>query len=63
MKVYHIGVSLIDTPKRVKGKCYKITTNLRSKRIKFIGDDDQVYSSEKRKGWKFLDKKYINKIK
>lgn len=59
-QVKHVGVSLNGGPNnlRISGKTYLIVSDLRSTRLKYIGEDGQIYSAEK-KHFKILPKKYI----
>ena len=59
MVVKHVAVSLITNNFRSSGKSYVIITDLRSNRIKFVGDDMEVHSTDDKKSFKILDKKYI----
>lgn len=60
-EIKHLAVSLITNEIREAGKVYRITTNLKSKKIKFLDNNGKEWVSYKNKGWKFLDKKYLER--
>lgn len=60
-EIKHLAVSLITNDVREAGKVYRIITNLKSKKIKYLDNNGKEWVSYKNKGWKFLDKKYLER--
>jgi hypothetical protein len=58
-KVMKVGVSLVTNQFRESGKCYAIVTDLRSMRIKYVGEDMNIHSTDDKKSFKILHDKYI----
>ena len=59
MKAKHKAVSLISNDYRKAGKVYDVITSFRGKRIKYIDDDGEVKSTDKKWSFKRLSKKYL----
>lgn len=59
-EVKHIGISTKNSRFRNTGSLYPIVSNLRGGMVRFIGDDNEVYSAEKST---FIIKDKFNKYK
>lgn len=61
-EIKHVGVALEDTPTRKAGCLYGITSDLRSKRVKFLESKGGDIKSCDKKTFLILDDKYIKDV-